>query len=909
MNSPSSPNARDGLIDFSKYSTEQLFDLRETIDGNSFPLNHRKLVAELERRQNAEAAEGAGPAADRWQVRFTGADGVLGWIEALRKRQPLYGEGWAELGAEEAFLHGWQRTWLGIAIQRTISVPYARIRNVGRNTELLRLERKGRFGSIAFAARSAEEASQIASHLPQDQTAGFEQRWAELSRFYRLLDAAGAYAWVTATIVAANLLIFAAMAIQQKRFAAFDLQVLQDWGGNYGILTANGQWWRLLSATFLHLDPAHVLVNMWALWSVGKLTERLYGRWVFFGLYLASGVVASLTSIVWDPARVTVGASGAIFGIFGAFLAYLVQRRTDVPKSIIRAHWLSTTVFVLFSLTSGLLQTGIDNAAHIGGLTAGFLLGWCVARPLDARMPLSPRQIGTAIAILVVAATAGILQTRGAGSQLTEIEQYFQAHDWYVRGEQENLRQWQGLASRSAAGAISNLELGYQFENNILPFWVASGERLKKEDAALPKGQARFAPLLLEYVETRRAWASAVISANKDRNGKTAADIQELAFKADKVTARIQRLSLRERMAHRPQALSNSTVVTYIRGRLLAANWDCIRRPYYFGQQVSASDLKDDGPAMADAIGCRAQRAFATSDFPELEAMLNDYGKVLNDLPHDGSRLAAAFGGLGNMFEFGRRDLLEDLGRTADWRRAYPKSVFPDLVDASIFHESAWAARGSGTADTISPQMSALYNFRTEMAAAALEDMKADGTSSPYWYELSLEVGVDQSIGLPALRALFDEGNMKFPAYLPLYRAMLRPLLPRWEGSYEEAHVFIDDMQAKAGSDDGDRRYAMLWWLYGHMEEDRDNVFDTAPVEWPRVKTGFRALISHHPESDYLVNAFAHMACQADAVTEYVELRPALDKRLSATVWSESVSLKSCDDKFKEALQVAHISH
>jgi hypothetical protein len=204
--------------------------------------------------------------------------------------------------------------------------------------------------------------------------------------------------------------------------------------------------------------------------------------------------------------------------------------------------------------------------------------------------------------------------------------------------------------------------------------------------------------------------------------------------------------------------------------------------------------------------------------------------------------------------------------------------------------------------------MSALYNYRTEMAAAALEDTKNRASVSPFWYQLSLEVGVDQSIGLPALRAIFDEGDARFPNYLPLYGRMLRALLPRWYGSYQEADKFISDMDAKAGDKDGGQRYALLWWTYDKMEEDRDNVFDAPGIEWPQAKAGFRALLVRYPKSDYLLNAFAHMACQADAVTEYVELRPAVGKRISATAWSDAVSLQSCDEKFKEALQSAHVS-
>ena len=419
--------------------------------------------------------------------------------------------------------------------------------------------------------------------------------------------------------------------------------------------------------------------------------------------------------------------------------------------------------------------------------------------------------------------------------------------------------------------------------------------------------QVKFSRLLQDYVHARAEWASAIVSANKTRDGKTAEDIQKLADETNKFTARFERIALRENMAHRPRALSNSTVVTYLRNHLFGGEHACVRVPEYFGNRVAATDLKTDGPAEADAVRCEAQLAFNTDDFPALERMFRDYGKTLNDLPDGGSRLNAVMNGLSDLFQFSQRNALDDLGRTADWRRAYPDSIAPDLVETELFSAWAWAARGHGAADTISAQNSFLYNYRTEMAAASLAEIKARADTNPVWYQQSLDVGLDQSIGLVKLRAIFDEGNAKFPTYWPLHRQMLRALLPRWEGSYEEAARFIFDISDKAGDHDGGQTYARLWWVYDKMEEDRANVFDEASVNWTGVKEGFRTLIERYPKSDYLLNAFANMACQADAVTEYEKLRPWLGKKLSATAWSDKVSVKSCDDKFKEALKADHL--
>ena len=149
---------------------------------------------------------------------------------------------------------------------------------------------------------------------------------------------------------------------------------------------------------------------MWALWNVGSLTERLFGRGTLLFLYVAAGVLASLTSIAWDPSHSSVGASGAIFGVFGAFLAFLSRQRHQIPASIVRKHWISTSAFVLFNLVNGAIQPGIDNAAHVGGLLSGFALGFILARPLDPairrQFPMSQSVAAAAfVATVILAAT------------------------------------------------------------------------------------------------------------------------------------------------------------------------------------------------------------------------------------------------------------------------------------------------------------------------------------------------------------------------------------------------------------------------------------------------------------------------------------------------------------------------
>lgn len=155
------------------------------------------------------------------------------------------------------------------------------------------------------------------------------------------------------------------------------------WGSNYSALTLPGQPWRLLSSTFLHGGFGHLLLNMTTLVFLGLLAERLVGSGRLLVVYLLSGVAASLASLWWHSQGVnSVGASGAIFGLYGLLLATLARR----PAAFSRQQRYTLGVFVLYfmvgSLVGGLESHTTDNAAHVGGLLAGAALGaaWPTAR-------------------------------------------------------------------------------------------------------------------------------------------------------------------------------------------------------------------------------------------------------------------------------------------------------------------------------------------------------------------------------------------------------------------------------------------------------------------------------------------------------------------------------------------------
>lgn len=886
----------DGTIDFEGYSTEQLRDLECTIDRDHRPLDFAHLQAELERRDRPGSPPEEGGA---WAIEFTPESGLRGWLRAKAKRLRLYGRGSLEIDPSQIILSGWQRTWLGMPIQVELPIPLAHIRNVAQDERSVRFEvQRGNWRRrYEFRLDSSERAALLVSRLPAAKTPGFDQGWRELREFNGWLRAREAPR-VTQILVAVNVVVFIAMAIATRRIAMFGLEDVVRWGANNGPLTTGGQWWRLLSAEFLHFTPLHLLINMWVLWNIGRLTERLFGRWTFLALYLAVAVLASLSSIAWNPLVISVGASGAIFGVFGAFLAYLQKRQTRVPRKVIRAHWLSTLVFVLFSLVSGALQAGIDNAAHVGGLVAGFCLGWILARPLEAgpRRFVTVAQASSAGAVVLALALAGLWEVGGIGARLSSTQQYFQKHLWYVDGETRDLALWQQLIAEDQSGLVSNDYVGQQFKSQIIPFWQSADDRLRKEH--LRPQQSQIGALMLDFVRARLAWAQAVAAEAAHDDSRTAQRTTDLSQQTTLALAHVLRLSMLDNARTQPPGLVNSPLVERLRELALAGRWECVMQPAVRAPHAGPRDLRTDLPVVGGRIACDAERDFVYHDFGALESLLA-VRTPLADLPAGGSTYAAAVSGLDTLFEYGRLSMGDVLRITAEWRRAYPGSSLPALMEAMAFEEWAWSARGGGYANSVSGAGWLWFAARVEMAATSLREAPASASQTPLWYTLSIDIGIDQAKKLAQMRAIFDEGAARFPDYLPLYSAMLRVLQPRWYGSYLDTDRFINAQYAKAAPRTGFQMYARLYWIDAEISGDDVDIFTDGSADWNSMKTGFQQLVARYPRSDYVLNVFANFACRSGDKPEYAALRSQLASRFSASAWSGEYKIGDCDRRME----------
>lgn len=209
---------------------------------------------------------------------------------------------------------------------------------------------------------------------------------------------------VTAALIAANLGV--ALAVYLLHGTLGDLGALALVGANVKSATLSGEWWRLVSSTFLHVGMAHLALNMYGLWVLGRLAEQFFGSVRFFGIYMVSGVAGSVASVVAGGGATSAGASGAVFGLLGAAIAELALRRRAYPK-----RWSGALLGNLLFLTGanvaiGFLYPIIDQSAHLGGLVAGAVLAALLSRQARIGERLPVRAAGTVLALLSAVAIA-----------------------------------------------------------------------------------------------------------------------------------------------------------------------------------------------------------------------------------------------------------------------------------------------------------------------------------------------------------------------------------------------------------------------------------------------------------------------------------------------------------------------
>ena len=329
---------------------------------------------------------------------------------------------------------------------------------------------------------------------------------------------------VTFALIAANLLVFAAMLAAGAGLWHSANGVQLAWGANFGPATQDGQWWRLGSALFLHFGLLHLAMNMLALWDGGRLVERMYGHVRFVAIYFVAGLVGNVASLVAQGSgAVSGGASGAIFGVYGALIAYVWAHRGRIHAADFRWLFWGALIFTALAVGFGFVVPGIDNAAHLGGLLTGTLTG-------AALIPWRHRAAAAAALALTV---AGLVLALPAPKYRWSEETQARGEIRQFLGEDAAITaRWQTLLKEGERGALSFDQLAGSIETDVAGRYAESFEELSALKLSGAAPSAATIDSLRHYAEQRRDASKALAEGLRARDERQIRKALEQAARA-----------------------------------------------------------------------------------------------------------------------------------------------------------------------------------------------------------------------------------------------------------------------------------------------------------------------------------------------------------------------------------------
>ena len=237
-----------------------------------------------------------------------------------------------------------------------------------------------------------------------------------------------------------------------------------------------------------------------------------------------------------------------------------------------------------------------------------------------------------------------------------------------------------------------------------------------------------------------------------------------------------------------------------------------------------------------------------------------------------------------------------DLDIIQQWQRAYPTSKTAAVTQAVYWMRSAADVRGSPLGTKVQAKVAEEYQRRVRLAREVLESSRAYATANPVWYQVMIAVGIASGWPLRDVRAVFDEAVAREPAYYSYYLSYGERLTPRWGGSLDEFHKFVDEAVDRTRSTDGQTMYARLYGDIQDMYPDTD-IFREMGASWRKMKAGFEDLVKRYP-SRWNMNAFASYACKAGDKKTFLALLPKVESNLNHDAWASWRPFESCKEAF-----------
>jgi rhomboid protease GluP len=329
---------------------------------------------------------------------------------------------------------------------------------------------------------------------------------------------------VTICIMVINVAIFVLMVVKGVDIMQPKGEDIYNWGGNMRMATLGGDWWRLFTCTFVHIGVIHLLCNMYGLFFIGSFLEPLLGKTKYIIAYLCTGILASVVSIWWSGERVSAGASGAIFGMYGVFLALLTTKliHADVRKSLLQ----SSAVFVGYNLIYG-MKGNVDNSAHIGGLVSGFVIGYMLYFSL--KQTGKNAMVVIAMLVLTIGASGAYLITGKNDS--VRFEQFMVQ---LIKIEEKAIEPRNNLAGKSDEEIVNILQ------NTCSVAWQeAKTEVDKTMQWKLPEELSKKRQYLKEYIDLRIRENQLMITSIKQGANADATEINEVRKSIDNISKQL----------------------------------------------------------------------------------------------------------------------------------------------------------------------------------------------------------------------------------------------------------------------------------------------------------------------------------------------------------------------------------
>ncbi len=334
------------------------------------------------------------------------------------------------------------------------------------------------------------------------------------------------YPAVTVALVAANLVVFAAMAVRGVPWSGPSADDAVRWGANFGPRTLRGEWWRLVTHAFLHLGPLHLAGNMLALAGPGALLERTLGRVAYVTLYVASAVAGGALSVALKPFAVSAGASGAVLGIFGALGALSLLERDTLRGAGVR---IGGAFFALLAVNL-VPRAGVDSAAHVGGLAAGALGAALLGAGRRARGTVPVRR--TAVCAVAFAVLFAALVPR-LPDPLARLDEELVRIGHVEDTVYASVR---AVLADAAAHRVSEADAAARLERDVLVPWRAEQQRVARLESAPPELQHRVRAMA-EYMRLRAEGWQVLAAALRTGDRGEIARAQGMQRQADALAA------------------------------------------------------------------------------------------------------------------------------------------------------------------------------------------------------------------------------------------------------------------------------------------------------------------------------------------------------------------------------------